>query len=119
MAFLRQPRLMRLQKFFKATFLNSNHDIFYKVIKTELADSVYSVIASAAKKNLFLKIFIIFPKYTQAVRSGSVDAMFQDLNCPLANLREDGSTDQDEASLWGERGQETRIEVGAHPRRVT
>lgn len=84
MAFLRQPRLMRLQKFFKATFLNSNLDILYKVIKTEFADSVLSVIASDAKKNLFLKIFIIFPKYIQPVKSGSVDILFQDLNCPFS-----------------------------------
>lgn len=53
---------MRLQKFFKATFLNSNHDIFYKVIKTELADSVYSVIASAVKKKTFSKNLYYFSK---------------------------------------------------------
>lgn len=50
----RQLRIMRLQKLFKATLLNSNLGILYKVIKTELADSGLSVTVSAAKKN-FLK----------------------------------------------------------------
>lgn len=41
---------MRLQKLFKATLLNSNLGILYKVIKTELADSGLSITVSAAKK---------------------------------------------------------------------
>ena len=54
MAFQRQLSIMRLQQLFKATFLNSNLGILFKVIKTELADSGPSATASAAK-NIFLK----------------------------------------------------------------
>lgn len=88
MEFPRQPRLMRLQKLFKATFLNGNLHILYKVIKSQLADSRLSITASADKR-----IFYYFFKiYLQGVHSqkdqegGSVDVMLQDLNCTFQPL---------------------------------
>lgn len=90
MEFPRQPRLMRLQKLFKATFLNGNLHILYKVIKSQLADSRLSITASADKR-----IFYYFFKiYLQGVHSqkdqegGSVDVMLQDLNCTFQPLWE-------------------------------
>lgn len=89
MEFPRQPRLMRLQKLFKATFLNGNLHILYKVIKSQLADSRLSITASADKR-IFLFYFIFL--YIQGVHSqkdqegGSVNVMLQDLNCTFQPL---------------------------------
>lgn len=79
MAFQRQLRLMRLQKLFKATFLNSNLGILYKVIKTELADSELSVTVSAATKNFFKSLLFLSSQKNQEY--SSVNVILQDLNC--------------------------------------